>query len=351
MKVLMIGVDRSSVGGMLTVVNNYMNDKEFVNKTNLKYIPSVIKTGKVGKILFFLFALVRIVFNIVFKRYDIVHIHMSTRTSVWREGLICKVASLLGCKVLIHIHADIEPWYNDLSPRLKNLASSIFNTADSIALLGYKWVPFMQSIVHSKNKIKVLYNAVEVPKSNLYNSNSKNIIFVGMLTPLKGINEMFEAFKKLDAKIDSCYKLHIYGPDKNGNIDRMILKFNLKDRVKYCGWLGNDGKDSVYRDALINILPSYTEALPMSILETMSYGIPNIATTVGAIPEVIKNDVNGILIKPKSSEELENAILKLLENKERLIAYSSEAYKTVCSKFSLECNLQGTFEIYKSFML
>ena len=50
MNVLMIGVDETSIGGMLTVVNNYKNNKEFCKMTNLKYVATVIRSNKLVKI-------------------------------------------------------------------------------------------------------------------------------------------------------------------------------------------------------------------------------------------------------------------------------------------------------------
>ena len=50
--------------------------------------------------------------------------------------------------------------------------------------------------------------------------------------------------------------------------------------------------------AMVNILPSYNEGLPMTILETMAYGIPNISTSIASIPEVLHNNDNGFLVKP-----------------------------------------------------
>ena len=46
MNVLMIGVDKTSIGGMLTVVENYLNNEDFCRKTNLKYIATVIRANK-----------------------------------------------------------------------------------------------------------------------------------------------------------------------------------------------------------------------------------------------------------------------------------------------------------------
>ena len=52
MNVLMIGVDKTSIGGMLTVVENYLNNEDFCRKTNLKYIATVIRANKFVKIIY-----------------------------------------------------------------------------------------------------------------------------------------------------------------------------------------------------------------------------------------------------------------------------------------------------------
>lgn len=50
-------------------------------------------------------------------------------------------------------------------------------------------------------------------------------------------------------------------------------------------------------NAMVNVLPSYNEGLPMTILETMAYGIPNISTSIASIPEVLHNNDNGFFGK------------------------------------------------------
>ena len=61
MKVLMVGVDKTSIGGMLTVVENYWNSDFFCKKTNLRYIPSVINKNPLIKILYFIIAFCNII--------------------------------------------------------------------------------------------------------------------------------------------------------------------------------------------------------------------------------------------------------------------------------------------------
>ena len=86
MNVLMIGVDKTSIGGMLTVVENYLNNEDFCRKTNLKYIATVIRANKFVKIFTFLKVLPKIIYVIKKGKIDIVHVHMGERGSVFREG-------------------------------------------------------------------------------------------------------------------------------------------------------------------------------------------------------------------------------------------------------------------------
>lgn len=96
MNVLMIGVDETSIGGMLTVVNNYKNNKEFCEMTNLKYIATVIRSNKLVKIKTFLCKIPEIISTIRNDKIDIVHVHMAERGSVFREGFVVLLANVMG---------------------------------------------------------------------------------------------------------------------------------------------------------------------------------------------------------------------------------------------------------------
>ena len=95
MNVLMIGVDETSIGGMLTVVNNYKNNKEFCKMTNLKYVATVIRSNKLVKIKTFLCKIPEIISTIRNDKIDIVHVHMAERGSVFR-GICCSIGKCHG---------------------------------------------------------------------------------------------------------------------------------------------------------------------------------------------------------------------------------------------------------------
>lgn len=351
MNVLMIGVDKKSIGGMLTVVENYINNEEFSQKTNLSYIPTVTNSFKLEKITFFLKSLIKIIYVILSKNINIVHVHMAEKGSVFREGLVVLIANALGCKTIIHMHgATIEEWYNNQSNFIKKIVSKIFKKADKIFVLGVIWREFMEKIVKEPSKIEVVYNAVTVPQNKLYNTEAKNIIFLGMLIQRKGIYDLLQAISRIKDKLPSDIKVKLYGADKNNNIYEKINELHLEKKVEYCGWLTNNNKDKCFKNTLINVLPSYNEGLPMTILETMSYGIPNISTNIAAIPEAISNNENGILLKPGDIDSLSNSILKLVSDSDMRKEYSKKSFSLVKEKFDITYHLQKVYRIYCSLL-
>src|SRR5205823_160349 len=79
----------------------------------------------------------------------------------------------------------------------------------------------------------------------------------------------------------------------------------IADAVKFTGWVGPSGKRALLESAAVFALPSYDEALPLSLLEAMSAGVPAVVSPVGGIPEVVVDGVSGLLVAPGDVATLE----------------------------------------------
>lgn len=99
---------------------------------------------------------------------------------------------------------------------------------------------------------------------------------------------------------------------------------------------------------MVNILPSYNEGLPMTILETMAYGIPNISTDIASIPEVLHNNKNGFLVKPGDIDALAETMKEIIENRSLREEFSQESYQLISESFSLDKNIEILKSYYKS---
>lgn len=347
MNILMVGVDEQTKGGMWAVVENYLNDKSFCEKTNLKYISTSITGSKVSRILFTVKAYLKILKSLVRGHFDIVHIHMSEKGSVYRKNIVIALAKMFHCKIVLHMHgAEFEKWYLESSERNQSFVRKVVNKADRVLILGEYWKPFISSLLAEHSKLRVLYNAVSVKDTNQYNENAKNILFLGAVIQRKGVYDLLDVFAEIDSELDDECKLLIYGPDFDKKIEEEIKSKNLENRVFYKGWLDKSAQQNVFQNILLNVLPSYNEGLPMTILETMAFGIPNITTDVAAIPEAV-DDSNGYLIKAGDKSALKAALLSAIENDVLRIAKSKEAYRTAKEKFSIEHHLNELVKIYE----
>ena len=351
MRVLMVGVDKSTKGGMWTVVENYLNSEDFLNETNLTYIPTSITGCPIpSRIIFTLKSYIKIKKEFKNKKFDILHVHMSERSSIYRKGIIMKYAKKKGSKIVLHMHgAEFEVLYKKMNEKKKKKVRDILNLADKILILGEYWHEFIGSLLNDTSKVKVVYNAVNVPTEYQYNSFANSVLFLGAISKRKGIYDFIEALSEKKEQLEGICTVDIYGPEAEGNINEVIEINGLSSWVKYRGWLDKEHKSDVLKNTAVNVLPSYNEGLPMTILEAMSYGVPTITTNVAAIPEAVNNK-NGIIIKPGDSKSLGNAIVDLIVNEKKRLNLSKNAYLDAKNRFSVETHFDVIYKIYKELL-
>lgn len=95
-------------------------------------------------------------------------------------------------------------------------------------------------------------------------------------------------------------------------LQKEIKEAGIENIVKYEGWVNGEKKSTLLNMADAFILPSYTEGVPISILEAESYGLPILSTPVGGIPEIVVDERNGILFPPSDKQAMKCAIDKLI---------------------------------------
>lgn len=142
------------------------------------------------------------------------------------------------------------------------------------------------------------------------------LLYVGRLASEKGIPYLLEAVKSLK---DKKYKIKLNivgdGPYRN-ELPRKTKKLGIEREVNFIGFVSSRKKlNNIYRNNDIFILPSTNDALAKVLLEAMAASTPVVATNVGGLSTVVKNEKTGLLIKPKSSKQIESSIVKIIKNK------------------------------------
>lgn len=128
-------------------------------------------------------------------------------------------------------------------------------------------------------------------------------------------------------------------------LESKIAKYGLKNKIILLGQIQEAYK---YMKAFdVFVLPSLKEGFPWVILEAMAAKVPIVATNVGALPEIIENNKNGILVEPKNPQQLAEAIQRLLENERIRQKLSLQAHQTVLFKFPVEKMIRETEELFE----
>jgi glycosyltransferase involved in cell wall biosynthesis len=186
-----------------------------------------------------------------------------------------------------------------------------------------------------------------------YNLTQKSPIILGVIGRLhkaKGFDNAIEALKILRKESSKKIILKIAGTGEEiANLQKKIKDLNLEDGVEFLGWI-DDPKD-FFSQIDIFILPSTIETFGLVLLEAMKYGKPIISTNCDGPREILRKDIDALLIDLKSSESIPNQIAK---NVEKLISDEKLAnnlvensYKRLKSRFTFEVLESLLGEIFK----
>jgi glycosyltransferase involved in cell wall biosynthesis len=198
---------------------------------------------------------------------------------------------------------------------LKRFAKIILKQASLAIALSENMKTSMKQILN--RQIVVLTNGVNLEEIKLNAAKKqekfgeKQLLFVGNVRPIKGVEYLIEAMQ-IVAKKQPTARLVIVG-SYNPDFARKIPR-NLREKILLKGFVENKNIPSLMKNSDIFILPSISEGIPNVVLEAMAVGLPIVATRVGGVPELIKDAENGFLVPARSSEQLAEKILLLLND-------------------------------------
>lgn len=198
----------------------------------------------------------------------------------------------------------------------------VLNHCNIILCQSNSWKSVYQSLTGLPNeRFSVIYNWFDTkPFLNLPREYRKNgrqpikFLYLGWLEKYKGIYDLIEAVALVREEIGNSLFVICGKGSKRGEIELLIQQYGLTDLFEFRGWVLGDDKLISLSEADVFVLPSHREGLPNALLEAMASGLPVIATSVGAIPEVVGNQDRGLLFQPGDVDGLGEALVDLQEN-------------------------------------
>jgi glycosyltransferase involved in cell wall biosynthesis len=165
------------------------------------------------------------------------------------------------------------------------------------------------------------------------------VICVGRLVPDKGHLVLLRAFSRLLSR--GCkLRLRIVGDGtERRRLDSFILENGLRDSVILEGALNHEDTRRVFAQADIFVLASFAEGLPVALMEAMAMEIPCVSTYIAGIPELIRSEVDGLLVPASSEEALVEALSRLIMDADLRRSLGRSGRRRVLDLYSLDANV------------
>ena len=342
-RVLNIGPSRRGKGGMSAVLNTYAD--------KLPYFKHLSTNSPRGTLMGF-WAVTKVILRLPIERLlgkKILHVHVASGKSFVRKSFIIRLAHLMGYKIIFHCHGGgIREYFTSVGTKK---AMKALRCASVVAVLSKSWKEYFETTFNLSNVV-LLHNPVDASEEYVPQSAPElaipplRLLFLGMLTRAKGVYELIDAFTQNRDRWNGRVELNIGGiGDAEDDLKELVRTNGLSNMIHFHGWVTDNEMHQFFNQTNVVILPSYTEGLPVSILEGMAYGKAIIATAVGGIPEVVHSHRNGILIPKQEVEPISHAIDCYLLNPELLKRHGA-ASRTIVTPYLADNVVNTLANIY-----
>lgn len=280
---------------------------------------------------------------------DLLHIHLSVRGSSCRKAILARLARLLGVPYVLHLHGtDYAAFWHATHPLLRAELGRMFAGSARILVLGEFWARVMRDLVpEAANKVSILPNATAMagPRPRDTASGGPRITFLGQLGPRKGSADLLEALALL--RHVPGWSAALAGDGAIAETRSRVARLGLAERVAVPGWISTAERAALLDDSDMLVLPSHAENLPMVILEAFAHGVPVVSTPVGAIPEVVHDGRNGLLVTPGDVPALAAAIESLLRDPAARVRMGAAARHDHAQSFEIGRYLQRLSQLWR----
>ena len=304
------------------------------------------------------------IFNLIRKeRPDIIHLHSPKASGI---GALC--ARLIGIKKIVYtVHGwtfnEDRPFYQKFLIAIASWTTTILST--HVINISQKETGQTLQFPFVKKKVRYIPNGIpeidfinqkeardfisekisdKISKEELKNSK----IWIGTISELhknKGLRYLLQGIKEVEKDYNDLSYFIIGKGDEEKELQKMIDDLGLGKKVFLVGFI--DQAPRYLKAFNIFTLTSIKEGLPYVLLEAGKAGLPCISTLVGGIGDIIEDMKSGILIQPKKSTEIANAIRYVLSNKDAQREYGKNLEETVKQNYSLEKMISKIEALYK----
>ena len=228
------------------------------------------------------------------------------------------------------------------------LAGAHANRADAVIVISeYTAAQVVSRLNVPAERITVCYPGAPAWRSRSSRPTGGPILFVGTIEPRKNLGTLVQAYARLLARKADTPALLLAGRVPSGceSLLDEIRQAPLAGHVRHLGYVTDQERQALYREASILVLPSREEGFGIPALEAMTLGVPVVASARGALPEVVGDA--GLLVDPDDVAGFATAMERLLTD-EVLARASSERGVVRARQFNWDMSAARLAEAYRS---
>jgi len=286
-------------------------------------IPERLKSNRAYYLLLPFFLLGGAIFSFIYglkHDYDIIHVHFPFPLALFGLAMksVRKRSMIYSCHGSDVNLARTNNFYRFIFKKLLAPADGVIVNS---SFLGGRVMEIARGAHVTIIPMGGSTHVTRDPEKARQAKDTVGILFVGRLIEWKGIPYLLEGMKMLVEKRGPRFSLHIVGDGpERGKYEKSAEKLGIKPVVQFKGYLKGQELEKEYESADIFVLPSivdsrgFTEGLGTVLLEAIESGLVVIGSRVGGIPDIVKHRETGLLVEPKDSEGLAEAILMLADD-------------------------------------
>lgn len=280
-------------------------------------------------------------------RPHLVHVNTNYYWAFLRDGLAVRLARRAGARTLLHFRGgDFPDFVEGASPAFRRYVEATLRRTDRLVALTARTQAFLGERVQPE-RVRFVPNFVrledlgEVP-DRASRDGPPEVLYVGWLVEAKGVGELLAAARALPRA-----RFTLVGPQEPAFVASIRPELEaLADRVELLPERGRAEVVELYRRADVHVLPSHREGFPNVVLEAMAAGLPVVATTVGAIPDAVRDEQEGLLVPPQDAEALTGALRRLVDDRALRLRLGRQARQRAETVFSLPAVCERLAAVY-----
>jgi glycosyltransferase involved in cell wall biosynthesis len=255
-------------------------------------------------------------------KYKIVHLNPSLGAkALIRDGMFLIIAKIFQKPVLVFTHGWDEKCEQIIGQHFRALFWSVYGRADAFIVLGNEFKDRLRLAGYEKTVFvhvapvddELLADARRKPIQAGNRQQRFNILFLSRIETAKGIYEALDAYAQLKSNYPMV-SLTVAGCGRELDTAKRYADSQKLIDVFFLGHVEGSAKLASFRSADAYLLPSYSEGLPISVLEAMAYGLPVVTCEVGGLRDFFQNGTMGFITKSRDPKVLASLLARLINN-------------------------------------